>query len=154
MIVAALFLGFCQILCTLCLCLWIRSTVAHKQAEIEARAEDLYRQWFTQPAPDKPHKFALLVHEAGTVIGSAAAQSIMSSLQADKSHVARQANMLSDEIQAVQNPLVGLLAGGKRGKGAALMRLAELLGSGLGQNHGSGSGSGTSDIQKRLDKGG
>lgn len=154
MILAALFVGFCQILTTVCVCLWIRHTVSHKQAEIERRAERAFQEWFTQPEPDKPSKFALLIHEAGTVIGSAAARSIMASLQADNSHVARVANGLSDELQAKQNPLVGLLAGGKRGKGAALMRLAELLGAGLGGNNHVNADGQTKAIQDRLSKGG
>lgn len=128
MIVAAILLGVCQIIGFLGLSLLIRRAINAKQREIEARAEAAMREWLEPKAEGKPSRFAELLDAGGTIIGAAAARSIMSALSADKSHAARVANGLTDELQGAQNPILGLLAGGKRGKGAAIARLAEVLG--------------------------
>jgi len=137
-IIAAVFLGICQIVGFYCLSLLIRRAINAKQAELEARAEAALHKWL-DPGPDgKPSQFAEVLDVGGSIIGAAAARSIMASLMAEKSHTARAANGLSDEIQGAQNPILGLLAGGKRGKGAALAKLAQVLGpmlAGAGNNH-------------------
>jgi hypothetical protein len=137
-IVAAILLGICQIAGFYCLSLLIRRAINAKQAEIEARAEAALHKWL-DPGPDgKPSQFAEVLDVGGSIIGAAAARSIMASLMAERSHTARAANGLSDEIQGAQNPILGLLTGGKRGKGAALAKLAQVLGpmlAGAGNNH-------------------
>lgn len=151
MVVGLVLLAFCQIACTCALVLGVRLVVNRKQREIEARLAAVFTEWCTAE-PGKASKLAELVAAAGAVVGQSAAQSIMAAFNADKSHVARQANMLADEAQAQANPLLGLLAGGKRGKGAALMRLAELLGPMLvGQgNKVAGSNGESSSVRNRL----
>lgn len=126
MIVAAILLGVCQIITPLGLCLFLRHIINAKQHEIEQKAEAVMREWLTAPE-NQPSKAALLIDKAGSIIGAAAARSIMSSINSEKSHVARVANGVADELQGAQNPILGLLAGGKRGKGAAVMQLAGML---------------------------
>lgn len=105
---------------------------------------------------DKPSKLAEALATGGEIIGAAAARSIMASLNADKSHVARVANGLSDELQGQQNPILGLLAGGKRGKGAAIARLGQMLlpmlGGGLGQGPNTQHGDSGDDVAGRIGK--
>ncbi len=125
---AALLLGFSQILAVLALSRMIRRIINAKQAEIEARAEAALHKWLDAQEGGKPSKMAEVLDAGGTVIGLAAARSIMGALSAEKSHTARAANGMADEIVGAQNPILGLLSGGKRGKGAALARLAEVLG--------------------------
>jgi len=127
-IVAALVYSFCQVLIFGAFALILRAWAAHKQAEIERRIDGVLREWFTPEAEGEPHKAAKAVAAMGEVVGAAAARSIMASLSADRSHVARAANGAVDELQAVQNPVLGLLTGGRRGKGAALRQLAAALG--------------------------
>jgi phage-related protein len=105
---------------------------------------ELAHDWTDQPAPDKPSKLAEVAETLGAVVGSAMARSIMASLSADKSHASRVANGLTDELQGAQNPILGILQGGKRGKGAAIARLGQMilpmLSGKMGQgNHGDGS---------------
>jgi len=149
-IVAVLLLGFCQLVGCYCLSLLIRRAINAKQAEIEARAEAALHEWL-DPGPDGgASKGAKVLDAAGAVVGSAAARSIMSALNAEKSHTARAANGLSDVIQAEQNPLLGLLAGGKRGKGAAIAKLGQLL-QGMysgGNSGGDGHASSVTDRQR------
>jgi hypothetical protein len=64
----------------------------------------------------------------GTVVGSAAAKSLMASLKQTAGATANVANSVSDQLQAQGNPLLAMLTAGKRGKGAAVLRLAEMLG--------------------------
>jgi len=142
MIFAAVLLSICQIVSIFGACLVLRHVINAKQAEIEAKVERALREWVESPEPGKPSKLALVLDSAGAVVGSAAARSLMASMKQDVSSVAHVANGASDLITAQQNPLVGMLTGGKRGKGAALMRLAELIGPMLG---GKGSGNGTND---------
>jgi hypothetical protein len=124
MILAAVILALTQILTGILVCWWIRRTIAAKQAEISQIWLDLIEQ----PDPTKPSRLALFVDTCGATIGSAAARSIMATLSTADGHAARAANTASDLIQAQNNPIMALLQGGKRGKGAAVMRLAELLG--------------------------
>lgn len=151
MILTVVLFCLCQVLCTISFCIFLRHVINAKQAEIERRAEAAMRDWLTAPEGE-PSKAAMLIDKAGQVIGSAAARSIMASLQVEKSHVARVANGISDEIKGAQNPILGLLAGGKRGKGAAVMQLAGLL-QGILSPGGKGlpsSGNGHSDITERI----
>lgn len=155
MILAAILLGLCQLVGFAGLAWCIKLIVDRKQREIEARIDAVIRGWVVPETEGEPHKLAQLVQTLGAVVGQAAAQSIMASINADKSHVARLANSLADEAEGAQNPLLGLLAGGKRGKGAALARLMGLLGS-MGGNVPGAGGNGHSDnasIRNRLQKG-
>jgi hypothetical protein len=149
-VIAAGFIGICQIVGFYCFSLLIRRAINAKQAELEARAEEVIHKWIDLQEDGKPSRLAEMLEMGGTVIGSAAARSIIASLGAGQAHAARAANGLSDEIQATQNPLMGLLAGGKRGKGAALMRLAELLGPML--KGGNGASNATPDSGSVRDK--
>ena len=105
--------------------------IARERKRISEILEGLQHEWL-EHAEGQPHKLSQVVEAMGVVVGSAAARSIMASLNADASHAARAANIASDGIEAARNPLLGLLSGGKRGKGAAVLRLAELLGPMLG----------------------
>lgn len=155
LIVAAILLGLCQILGLVGLGWFLRVYFDRKQAEIEARLEGTLREWVTPAEEGKPSKFAEVLGGMGAVVGQAAARSIMSSLGADKAHVARAANGISDELEAQSNPIMALLSGGKRGKGAALQRLAELIMPMLGPraggpSSGNGSGNGSGSITERI----
>lgn len=75
----------------------------------------------------KPSKAALFVEMVGDVMGRSMAHSIMASLGSEKGKVARLANSFVEEGQTAQNPLLRLLSGGRRGKGAGLASLVELL---------------------------
>jgi hypothetical protein len=147
-IVAAILLGICQIITMLGATLLLRHFLNAKQAEIEARLEETVREWTAAQPDDQPSKLAVMLDATGSVIGSAAARSLMASLKQVQSSNAQVANGLSDQLQAEANPILGLLTSGKRGKGAAMMRLASLLGplltgkGGTTGNHGSGSGQG------------
>jgi hypothetical protein len=111
----------------------LRWLLSRERERIADSLADLQREWFSAPEGE-PHKAAKVLDAAGSVVGAAAARSIMASLGADASHAARAANGAADILQAQQNPLMALLSGGKRGKGAAVMRLAEMLGPMLGGN--------------------
>lgn len=143
MILAAVVLGIVQVLCTISVCIFLRHFFQAKQAELEQRAEEMLHLWVDAPAPDKPSKLAEVVGAVGEVVGRTAAQSIMASLSAGQSHVARAANSMADEVQGAQNPILGLLTGGKRGKGAAIAKLAQVLGPAIfGGAAGAGAGTG------------
>jgi hypothetical protein len=140
MVLAAILLGICQFASAFTLFLLFRFLMKSKQAELERRFEQAVREWTYQPEPDKPSKLAVLVDSIGAVIGSAAARSLMASVKQDASSVAHVANGLSDQAQAQINPLAALITGGKRGKGAALLRLAEIIGPMLAKQTGSNGG--------------
>lgn len=152
--IAVLLFGVTEVLCTLCLCLWLRHILNAKQAEIEEKAEQALRDWVQPQEGNKPSKLAEMLSATGSVIGSAAAQSIMASMSASNSQAARQANGLADEALARKNPALGLLTGGKRGKGAAIMRLGELLGDMFNGAGGAPSGNGgnpsSDDVADRI----
>jgi len=121
-------LGLCQIVTFAGLSCLFRMWADRKQAEIEQRIDAALHDWCDQPEEGKPSKVALAADAVGETVGAAVAKALMRSLKVDNSHVARVANGLAEEVQAEQNPLLGLLAGGARGKGAAVMKLAGLLG--------------------------
>lgn len=152
LLLAACLLAGCQLLAAIGACWWISRLVSRKQRELEDRIRDLVTDWTVPPAEGKPHKLAELLSVVGAVVGQAAAHSIMASLNAEKSHLAKVANGLSDEIQGQQNPLIGLLAGGKRGKGAAVAQLMRLIGGGLagGAPEQSRPGNGQTSFMDRL----
>jgi len=156
MIIAAVLLGICQIIGFLGLSWLLRMYFDHKQAEIERRIDATLREWFTPEHEGEPHKAAKALSAMGEVVGAAAARSIMASIAADRSHVARAANGAADELQGVQNPILGLLSGGRRGKGAALAQLAAalgpMLGGGNGGNGGNGSNPGGKSVRERLQR--
>lgn len=111
--------------------------IGRERKRINEILEALRHDWLDH-AEGQPHKLSQAIEAMGVVVGSAAARSIMASLNADASHAARAANSASDGIEGARNPILGLLAGGKRGKGAAVLRLAELLGPMLGSAGGKG----------------
>jgi hypothetical protein len=139
-IIAAILLGIVQIIAAYGLSLLIRRTINEKQAQLEARAEEAIRKWVEPQGEGKPSKLAEVLDVGGAVIGAAAARSIMGALGAEKSHTARAANDLADQIQGEQNPILGLLAGGKRGKGAAIAKLAQMIGPMLAKQNGGADG--------------
>ena len=109
-------------------CLLLKRILNAKQAEIEAKLENALRDW-TEAQPDgKPSKLGLMLDATGAVVGSAAARSLMATMKQSAGADTHLANGVSDQLQAESNPLLGLLANTKRGKGAALMRLASLVG--------------------------
>lgn len=138
--IAVVLLAICQIAAGILAGILVNRRIDRIRAEIRTEIARILTEWTSQPDEGKPSKLAELVDMIGAVIGSAAARSIMATLNADQSHAARAANTLADGIQAQQNPLLGLLTGSKRGKGAAVARLAQLLG---GMFTGSGSGPAT-----------
>jgi hypothetical protein len=145
LVVAGLFL-ICQCLGVVGLCLAIRQFTNAKQAELQAKLEDAIHDWVDSPGKDaqdkaKPSKLAISLDAMGAVVGVSAAKSLMNSLQVETSHTARAANGVSDVLEAQKNPIIGLLAGGKRGKGAAIARLTEVLSP---MFSGTGAGSGAS----------
>lgn len=140
-IIAIVLIGSLQILTIFTTVYLVYRYVEHKQAEAELRAGEILRDWLNPQEGDKPSKLANLLDAGGAIIGAAAARSIMASLSADQSHVAKVANGAADELMGQQNPIMGLLSGGKRGRGAAVARLGQLLlplisniGSGNGRN--------------------
>lgn len=135
MILAVILLGLCQIITTFGACLLLRRFINAKQAEIERKAEEALRAWVELQGEnhDQPSKLALMLDGMGAVIGSAAARSLMNSIKQPASAVANVANGISEPLMAQQNPLLALLTTGKRGKGAAVLRLAELLGGMMGK---------------------
>lgn len=140
MIVAAVLLCLCQIASTIVAVVFIRRFINAKQAEIEAKAEAAVRAWIELQGEnkDQPSKLALMLDGMGAVIGSAAARSLMNSIKQPASAVANVANGISEPLMAQQNPLLAMLTSGKRGKGAAVLRLAELLGGMMGRPNDNG----------------
>lgn len=129
---AVALLGFCQIFAAFVIVFGVRTVFDRRiqaaRDEISSTLAALGEEWLTPAAEGEPHKLAKTVALVGDVIGASAARSIMASLNADKSHVANVANGITDGIVANQNPLLGLLSGGRRGKGAALQKLMEVIG--------------------------
>lgn len=156
--IALVLLAFCQLVALVGIAWYFNRILERKQRILEDLVRSWIQTWLTPPGEGKPHKLAELIAAAGEVIGSSAARSIMASLNADKSHVARAANGIVDEAQAQANPILALLAGSKRGKGAALARLAELIGPALmgasGGLGGAGDNGRKTAVQERLWKGG
>jgi hypothetical protein len=140
MIIAAVLLGICQFASAFTLFLLFKYLMESKQRQLERRLGQAIKEWTYQPEPDKPSKLAVLVDSVGAVIGSAAARSLMASMKQGSSSVAQVANGLSDQVQAQINPLAALVSGGKRGKGAALLRLAEIIGPMISKQSGSNGG--------------
>lgn len=113
----------------------IAHTVATKiEKKINAKIDEK-EQKFSQaimsvidsPDINTPSVLAQAVDQAGQVFARSLMKESAIQVKAENSHVARVANGISDEIEAQQNPLVALLAGNKRGKNSAVIRLAELL---------------------------
>lgn len=131
MIYAAILAGFCLVSITI---LFVYSrflrVLDKKQAEIQGRLELAIRDWVEPQEENKPSKLAVSIDMAGTIIGSAAARSLMHNLSQANTAMTVAANNASEQITAAQNPLGAMLAnlgGGKRGKGAAVARLVDLL---------------------------
>lgn len=150
-----IFVGACQALCILGAVFLLKRWAERKQAEIEDRIGAALHAWVDPQGEGKPSKAAEALDAMGAVVGAAAARTIMGSLAAESSHTSRAANTLADIAQGQANPVLGLLSGGKRGKGAALARLAEILGpmlqSNQGNNHEQGTAGGS--VRDRLGRG-
>lgn len=155
LLIAALVVCSVQIACFVGAGLWVQWQFRRKEAELREAANRLIREWFVPPAEDQPHKAAEVLAALGEVVGRTAAQSIMASIAAERASVARQANGAAEDIMAAQNPLLGLLSGGKKGKGAAIAKLAGLLGPMLAGPKGNGSDQAAGQsVRERLRKGG
>jgi hypothetical protein len=143
MIIAAVLLGICQLVTSIGLALLFRQFFNTKQAEIEQKAEAAFRAMIELQGEnhDQPSKLALMLDSAGAVVGAAAARSLMASLKQTTSATAQVANGITEPMLAQQNPLLAMLTTGKRGKGAAVLRLAEMLGGVFGKPIDSGNGS-------------
>lgn len=137
MVFALIFVGFSSILSPICAFLVFRRYLEQKQSEIEQRLDAAVRDWITPPEEGKLSKLGIAMDAIGTVVGSAAARSLQAQIAQTNSAVANVANGLSAEANAARNPLAMLASGGKRGKGAALARLVELIGPMLGGGGGS-----------------
>lgn len=158
MILTVILLGVCQVIGFAGLAIFLKMLLDRKQRDIEKRIDAIWQDVTAQPAPDQPSKLALFIDAVGQTLGSAAARSLVASFNADKSHVARVANGLTDQIQAEQNPLLALVAGRAKGKGAALAKLVGVLGPMLTGGGAPGAGPGNnghqSSVRERLQKGG
>jgi len=128
MVVALALVGLAPFLSVLLAYHLFTRAISIKQAELENRIQKTIATFVSSPEPGKPSPLGEILDSVGVVVGSAAARNIMKSLGGADGRAGIQAEAISGQLQAEQNPLVGLLSGGKRGKGAALMRLAELLG--------------------------
>lgn len=148
LVVTVALLALCNALTVVCVLVAARRYIERKQAQ----AESTLRGWIAAQGEnqDKPSKLAEMLAAAGEVIGAAAARSILATVNADKSHVARVANGVVDELQGQQNPLMGLLAGGKRGRGAAIQRLGQMLLPMLGGNNQGAGGNDQGSIRGRI----
>jgi hypothetical protein len=149
----ALILGFVQFLGFFTFSLMIRRIINAKQAELEARAEETIRHWVEPQEGNKPSRFAEVLDMAGAVVGQAAARSIVASLMGSKGKALQEAGGLVDQMTSEQNPILGLLQGGKRGRGTALTKLAELLGPMLQSKMNGGGQAPTEDVSSRIGRG-
>lgn len=133
---------------------------------IKRKAEATIREWVD--TDDKQQsKLGRVIDQAGSIVGSSAAASIMGSLMQKQSILAREANKLTADVTegAIEesSPLMGVamqmipgLRKGIRKNPAAVMALSEAL-KGLGGGaHGNGSNSGAKipSVQDRINRGG
>jgi hypothetical protein len=154
MLLAFCLIGIAQIVTIIGACLYLRRVLEHKQAEVEDKLTASLRSWIEPQGEGKLSKLAELMDLGGTVIGAAAAREIMMSLNADKGHALKAGNQIADGLEASANPLLGMLRGGKRGKGAALARLAEMLGPMLASQFNAGGNGNKPSVADRIAKGG
>jgi hypothetical protein len=143
MILAAILVCLSEFLAVFCGCLLIRRIFHSEKAELEAKYSKAFHDLVDarQDKDGKPQasQLADMLQVMGAVVGQSVAESFMARANADQSHVARQANLFSDELQGTANPLMGLAFGGKRGKMAAVKQLGMML-QGVFKNNGNGSG--------------
>jgi len=135
---AFILLGVCQILAPFGAFFVLRWYIERKQTALEEWAEAAVHEWIDQPEPGKPSKVAEMIGMAGGIVGTSAAKSIMFQLNQQNTSVTQVANSIADPLAARQNPLTALLGGGRKGKNAAVLRLAELIGPMLGGGNGQG----------------
>lgn len=149
MILAIILVGVCQIMAIFCVGFLLRRYVENKQREYAEKIETAIRD-LVEPGPDgKPSKLADMLAMMGAVVGSSAARSLRAALQQQQSAVAQVANGAADELQGMDNPLVGLLTGGRRGKNAAVQRLGAMLMQMFGRSV-AGAGNGQNELQGSL----
>lgn len=125
--------------------IFLKRLLTSKQEAIETHISETIQDWIRLQGEnrDQPSKLAMMLDGMGAVVGSAAARSLMASVKAGTVGENAMANTQASFIEAQQNPILALLQGGKKGKGAAVMRLAQLLGpmlSGSGNGHAESSG--------------
>lgn len=132
---------------------------------IKRKAEAIIREWVTPDAMGKS-KIGIAIDNTGSIVGSAAAASIMGTLMQKQSNLAREANKLTGDVVEgqleEQSPLVGLamqmipgLRKGIRKNPTAVLALSEAL-KGLGGAHGNGSNAPgkIASVQDRINRGG
>lgn len=127
MLVACALMMLCQCIYFIGLYWLITRWAERKQRDIERRVDAVIKDWTTPEAEGQPHKFARLVYSIGETVGQAAARSLSAQVKADASHTARVANGIADNLEAQSNPILSMVSGTARGKGAAMRRLTELL---------------------------
>lgn len=104
-------LALAQTVTILALALFVRAQIRG----ITARARESLCQFVTAPTDTEPSPLAQLADQLAVILGSRVAQSIEARLLAHKSHVARQANALAEDVvqdaadQA--NPALGAILG-------------------------------------------
>lgn len=135
MVYAIILLCICQITAPLVAYKLITRYIEAKQLAITEQIQKTIASWVNSPEEGKPSQLANVLGACGSVVGSAAAQSILASFNQQASSTAEVANGLANKIAIQQNPLMGLFMG-KKGKGAAIQRLAEILGPMLMQHSG------------------
>lgn len=134
-----------QLLATLAGFLALRWYVDGQRRALMAKVHDL-----TAADGEHPSQLAQFIDLAGETVGRAAARSIMQQIGTANSHAAKAANGMMAEVQP-QNPLMAMLGGAKRGKGAGIMQLAQILGpmlSGGTPSNGNSSGESVADRYK------
>ncbi len=112
-----------------------------KQSQIELRLDAMIHDYIDPQGEGKPSRLADITTQLGMIVGAAAAQQIIKSLQTEQGHVGKTVNGLLAE----QSPLLGLLSGGRRGKGAGLAKLAEMLAPMMAGGSGAGNGNNGND---------
>jgi hypothetical protein len=140
-LIALVLLIVCQITVPIGAAIALRRWAERKQAEIEQRIEAAVHEWTDAPGPGLPSKAAETVSLCGEIIGRSAAKSIKQSFTQESTALTQVTNGIVEPIEAQANPLITLMTGGRRGKNAAIFRLAQILGPMLG-NKGGGNGAG------------
>lgn len=116
--------------------------IERKTSEIEGKVSAIVREFITNPDEHTPSKLAVMFDLFGATIAKGMVHEAAVQEKAEQSHVARVANNMLAEEQAYQNPILGILGKNKRGKNAAYVRLAEMIGQQLGAAGGGGNGAG------------
>jgi hypothetical protein len=123
MLACLILLIACTILSPLLTIALFRRFFEAKQAEITQEIVTLVHLW-VDPTPDgKASKVALYAEALGECVGSSAARSLVRTAQQLKSSESVVVNGIQAKLEAEDNPIMDLLTGSRRGKGAAFERL-------------------------------